>query len=409
MSANDVSAPGVAGERRSLRVLVVEDSEPDVLLMLQLLKRGGFATQHEQVCGPGEMQAALQKGEWDLILADHAMPQFSSLEALHLVKNLGLDVPFIIVSGHIDEETAVAAMRAGAHDYIMKERLARLVPAVERELKEVAVRNDLRRAHEDLEIRVGKRTQDLQAANLKLQNVIAERKRLEAELLEIAENERRRIGLDLHDDLGQKLTGLSLMIKGIEHKLAIDRHPSVEDTRKVHTLIEEIITHTHNLAHQFSALNARGDDLASVLKELADNVRKMFDISCGFTVRGEIPPLPEDATMQLYKISQEAVSNSIKHGKAQHVSISLARLEDELVLTVKNDGLPFSQPAGSKNRMGLRIMNYRANTIGATLEIKPVGKKGTVVACVLPIKNGTKLIRKDAEPVQPRMDTDSHG
>jgi len=109
-------------------------------------------------------------------------------------------------------------------------------------------------------------------------------------------------------------------------------------------------------------------------------------------VQGEIPPLAEDATMQLYKISQEAVSNSIKHGKAQHVAISLARLENELVLTVKNDGLPFSRPAASKSRMGLRIMNYRANTIGATLEIKPGRKKGTVVECVLPIKNGAKPV-----------------
>jgi two-component system sensor histidine kinase UhpB len=246
----------------------------------------------------------------------------------------------------------------------------------------------LRRVHEDLEIRVGKRTQDLQAANQKLQNVIAERKRLETELLEIAENERRRIGLDLHDDLGQKLTGLSLMIKGVEHKLAIDRHPCVAETRKVRALIEDIITHTHNLAHDFSALNAKGGDLASVLKELAENVKRMFDISCGFSARGTIPPFPEDATMQLYKICQEAVSNAIKHGKAEHVWISLACLEHELVLTVKNDGLPFSEPEAAKNRMGLRIMNYRANTIGATLEVSPSGKSGAIVTCLMPLKNG---------------------
>jgi len=387
MSANDVGAPEV-GERRSLRVLVVEDSEPDASLLINVLERGGFTVTHQQVSGEAEMRAALDRGEWDIVLVDHSMPQFSSLEALDLVKQHGLDIPFIIVSGHIDEETAVTAMRAGAHDYIMKERLARLVPAVERELREAAVRKDLRRVHEDLEIRVGKRTQDLQAANQKLQNVIAERKRLETELLEIAENERRRIGLDLHDDLGQKLTGLSLMIKGVEHKLAIDRHPCVAETRKVHALIEDIITHTHNLAHDFSALNAKGGDLASVLKELAENVKRMFDISCGFSARGTIPPFPEDATMQLYKICQEAVSNAIKHGKAEHVWISLACLEHELVLTVKNDGLPFSEPEAAKNRMGLRIMNYRANTIGATLEVSPSGKSGAIVTCLMPLKNG---------------------
>ena len=389
MRANDVGAQGVR-ERRSLRILVVEDSETDTLLLTKVLERGGFEVTHQQVFSEAEMHAALEKGEWDLILVDHSMPQFSSLEALELVKQQGLDIPFIIVSGHIDEETAVAAMQAGAHDYIMKERLARLVPAVERELREAAVIKDLRRVHEDLEIRVGKRTQDLQAANQKLQNVIAERKRLETELLEIAENERRKIGLDLHDDLGQKLTGLSLMIKGVEHKLAIDRHPCVAETRKVHALIEDIITHTHNLAHDFSALSTKGGDLPSVLKELAENVKRMFDVSCSFSARGAIPPFPDDATMQLYKICQEAISNAIKHGKAEHVWISLARLEHELVLNVKNDGLPFSEPAAAKNRMGLRIMNYRANTIGATLDIKPSGKNGAIVTCLLPLRNGAR-------------------
>src|SRR5436190_24269271 len=131
------------------------------------------------------------------------MPQFSAPEALELVNEFGLDVPFIIVSGHIDEETAVAAMKSGAHDYVMKDRLARLVPAVERELREAEVRRarqkseeDLRQAHEQLELRVEQRTADLRRANEQLQELFEERKRLEHELLEIAENERRRIGFD---------------------------------------------------------------------------------------------------------------------------------------------------------------------------------------------------------------------
>ena len=121
------------------------------------------------------MEAALTKQLWDLILADHAMPRFSAPQALELLKQHGLDVPFIIVSGFIEEETAVAAMRSGAHDYVMKDRLARLVPAVERELREAEVRRarasyaeQLRKASEELEVRVEKRTADLKAANLKL-------------------------------------------------------------------------------------------------------------------------------------------------------------------------------------------------------------------------------------------------
>src|ERR1051325_3786015 len=147
----------------------------------------------------------------------------------------------------------------------MKDRLARLVPAVERELREAEVRRArkesveaLRRAREELELRVQQRTADLQAANSKLENVIEERKRLENELLEIAENERRRIGFDLHDDLGQKLTGLSLMIKALAQRLATDKHHCLPDARKIDELMDEIINHTHNLAHQFGSLDVKG-------------------------------------------------------------------------------------------------------------------------------------------------------
>src|SRR5438093_2886091 len=233
--------------RRALRVLVVEDSELDAALLLRALERGGFKPASEIVDTAEAMQAALEHKPWDLILADHAMPQFSAPEALDLVKQRGTDVPFIIVSGHIDEATAVAAMRAGAHDYVMKERLARLVPAVERELREAEVRHaqkrseeELRRAHEELEMRVEKRTADLKAANLKLHKMLEERRRLENELLEIAENERRRIGFDLHDDLGQKLTGASMMIKGLEQRLRTEGHICAADACRIHGLITEI-------------------------------------------------------------------------------------------------------------------------------------------------------------------------
>lgn len=388
-------ATGAATAPRPLRVLLVEDSQSDALLLLRALQKGGFSVTSSRVDTAESMAEQLEKPGWDLILCDHSMPRFSAPEALELTKRFGFDVPFIIVSGYIEEETAVAAMNAGAHDYIMKDRLARLVPAVERELREAEVRrarkkseDELRRAHEELELRVQQRTADLQAANLKLKSVIEERKRLENELLEIAENERRRIGFDLHDDLGQKLTGVSLMLKGLEQRLAASRHACVEDARKVQVLIAEIIQHTHNLAHQFSSLDAKGDDLCGVLRTLAGNVKRMFAIPCGFSLKGTAPELPSNTTMQLYKIAQEAVSNAIKHGKATQVSIGLWESDSTLLLTIQNDGVPFSAPAGSKNRMGLRIMNYRANTIGATLEIKPANGSGTIVSCALPTRNG---------------------
>jgi signal transduction histidine kinase len=164
----------------------------------------------------------------------------------------------------------------------------------------------------------------------------------------------------------------------------------VGEANKIQNLMEEIIAHTHNLAHQFGSLDSKGDDLSTVLKGLAANVKRMFQIPCALNLRGTLPELPPNTATQLYKIAQEAVSNAIKHGKASQVTIGLTRHEDQLVLTVKNDGLPFSLPAGAKNRMGLRIMNYRANTIGAALEVKSAEKSGTIVTCALPIRNGAK-------------------
>jgi signal transduction histidine kinase len=396
MSSTEKSNSGNKSTQRILRVLVIEDSPVDAFLLERALIRGGFRPQCHRVDTAETMTEALDQGDWDVILADHSMPRFSAPEALELTKLRGLDIPFIIVSGHIEEETAVSAMKAGAHDYIMKDRLARLVPAVERELREAELRRvqraceaELRRAHDELEMRVEKRTADLRAANQKLEAVLEERRRLENELLEIAENERRSIGFDLHDDLGQKLTGVSLMLKGLEQRLTHDQHSCASETCKIRELIEQVIHHTHNLAHQFSSLDIQGEDLSCVFKELAANAEKMFGIPCLLAIKGTIPQLPANTILQFHKITQEAISNAIKHGKATRVWISVATGTDRLLLVIRNDGVPFSLPEGKKHRMGLRIMNYRANTVGASFDIKPNQKNGTIVTCTLPLKNIT--------------------
>src|SRR5204863_7563432 len=112
--------------------------------------------------------------------------------------------------------------------------------------------DDLRRAHDELETRIQQRTAELKTANVKLQAAITERKRLEHELLEITEKERRRIGLDLHDDLGQKLSGIALMIKGLELKLSKTHTSESKDAAKIHNLIQEAISHTRDVARHLA-------------------------------------------------------------------------------------------------------------------------------------------------------------
>src|SRR5262252_4947316 len=135
-----------------LQVLIVEDSENDALLLELELQRAGYATICHRVDTAAAMSAALDRQRWDLVIADYVMPLFNGLAALALVREKGLDLPFIIVSGHITEDTAVAAMKAGAHDYVMKDKLARLGPAVERELREAEVRRQRRRTEESLKV-----------------------------------------------------------------------------------------------------------------------------------------------------------------------------------------------------------------------------------------------------------------
>src|SRR3712207_6704856 len=132
-----------------LDVLLVEDSEDDALLLVSELRRGGYDPHYERVDTAGDMETALDGQDWDLVIADHSMPAFSSSAALELLRRKGfVDVPFIIVSGYIGEDVAVEIMKAGAQDYIMKDNLARLNTAIERELREAEVRRERRRAEE---------------------------------------------------------------------------------------------------------------------------------------------------------------------------------------------------------------------------------------------------------------------
>jgi diguanylate cyclase (GGDEF)-like protein len=133
---------------KPLRVMIVEDSEDDAELLLQELRRGGFEPEHERVETAQAMTAALDRQLWDIVFGDFSMPRFNGAAALKLVRSRGFDLPFIFVSGTIGEDAAIDAMRSGANDYIMKGNLKRLLPAVERELREAEVRKKHRQAEE---------------------------------------------------------------------------------------------------------------------------------------------------------------------------------------------------------------------------------------------------------------------
>jgi len=143
-----IGVPLDAAPRKPLRVLHVEDSENDSALIMRELRRGGFDPRFERIEARAAFKDALREKDWDAIISDYALPGYNGAAALADARGMGRDIPFILVSGTIGEETAVDAMRAGAHDYVLKNRLSRLVPAVARELRESKERR-ARRVAED--------------------------------------------------------------------------------------------------------------------------------------------------------------------------------------------------------------------------------------------------------------------
>ena len=149
-----------------LRVLVVEDSQDDSEVVLRELRRGGYEVAHERVETRPAMRAALLQGTWDLVLCDYTLPKFSAADALVTLQESGLDLPFIVISGTIGEESAVEMLKAGAHDFIVKGRLARLIPAIERELGDAATRRLQREAQEERKALVAR----LEAINAEIEH-----------------------------------------------------------------------------------------------------------------------------------------------------------------------------------------------------------------------------------------------
>jgi two-component system, LuxR family, sensor kinase FixL len=208
---------------------------------------------------------------------------------------------------------------------------------------------------------------------------ITERKRLEQEILAISNREQRRIGQDLHDGLCQELAGIQLMAEVLEQDLKSKRDSA--QAGKIAESVRRAISHTRMLARGLSPVEVENNGLMSALHELAQNTAALFHIGCSFECPAPVLVRDNAAATHLYRIAQEAINNAVKHGRARKVVIRLA-VEGKLVrLRVEDDGGGFKEAPAGHHGMGLHIMKYRSEVVGAKLTVTPAPKRGTVVTC----------------------------
>ncbi|MGE5115068.1 MAG: response regulator [Betaproteobacteria bacterium] len=372
------ASPDASPDPRTLRVLFIEDSELDHMLTLTALRRGGVEPDSLRIETAAEFERALGE-HWDVILSDYNLPGFSGLAALEMLRDSGRLIPFIIVSGEIGEETAVAAMKYGASDYLLKSNLTRLVPAMLHAIEAyeaLRARADADAALADSRRRLSQLAQHLQTS---------------------IESERRAISREIHDDVGGSLTAIKYDLAWIVRHADSDavslRAQSALET--VNLAIEATQRVMHNLR---PAILEQG--LVAALQWMTSRFEKRTGIACEFSTSHEQMKLPGGVPLVAYRTAQEALTNIGKHAQATQVRIDLALAGGVLSLEVIDNGRGLSEEDLAKARsFGIRGLHERAGTVGGWVELS--SRPGhTALILFVP------LAPPDAEPEAEIVDSD---
>jgi signal transduction histidine kinase len=342
---------------KPLRLLLIEDSEDDAALLLRSLRLAGY-----------DVQAALDGESWDAIIADYHLPRFGALAALRLLQDCEHDLPFLVVSGVIGEQTAVDAMRAGAHDYIMKDSPARLAPAIAREMREAAGRRQRRQAERDLKFSHEQLRQ------------------LAARLQDARERERARIAREVHDELGQVLTGLKLQVQRLSTELNRESSQLTPRAGEIMELIDSAVHTVRKISTELrpGILDALG--LTAAIEWQAKEFQKQTHIHCEPVAPFEELEMDRERATAVFRIFQETLTNIARHAQATCVRINLSRRNDVVCLQVQDDGRGITDSEQrDPHSLGLLGMRERALMFGGELRIAGWPGRGTTVTLHVPL------------------------
>ena len=327
---------------RLWRVLIVDDNEMNRNMLARRLERKGYVT--SVASGAQRLLRQVEEDSTDLILLDISMPEITGFEALQTLRAryTAVELPIIMVTAKNQSEDIVNAFDLGANDYITKPIDFPVA------LARIRLHLSVKEAEENLR-----------------------------------EREQGRIGQDLHDGLGQHLTGIAFMSKLLEKNLAVQSHAEAANAARIVQQVNEAISKTRELSRGLLPVSSEAMGLISALERAVEEVQNRFGLACRLICPE--PVLLDDSrtATHLYRIAQEAMNNAVKHAKATRIDITLAKSAGGLLLSIKDNGVGFSIDNPSGGGIGLRIMRHRAKMVGGALSIERVPEGGTLITCRL--------------------------
>jgi signal transduction histidine kinase len=359
-----MTTSGVEQAPRVLRLLHVEDSELDHQLILAQLHRAGLNVEMERLDAFPAVLAALDR-RWDAIVSDYNLPGFTGLQVLEALKERRLLMPFILVSGEIGEDTAVGAMRDGASDYLLKNNLNRLAPALLHAIE--AAENERARAAADHELVKSKQRLHELAGHLQTS----------------VELERAAIAREIHDDVGGSLTAIKFDLAWI------DRHAQEPEVRQrvaaaletVNSAIEASQRIMHNLR---PAILEQG--LVAALQWMTARFERRTGIEAALRIGEERLELPSGVPLVAYRTAQEALTNVSKHALATRVEVDLSQDSGVLTLEIRDNGRGMAPGDLAKERsFGIRGLHERAATVGGWVDLSSAPGGGTSLILTVPL------------------------
>ena len=353
--------------KNEIRILLLEDNATDADLVRHELREGGFSYRLECVDNRAAFIQQIKKRPPDLVLSDFSLPSIDGYEALALAQEKCPDAPFIFVTGTLGEEVAIETLKKGATDYVLKQRLTRLVPSIHRALREARERIERRRAEEQLR----ESHKQLRSLSVYLQHV--------------REEERTRIAREVHDELGQALTGLKLRLTWLMSHLPRHLKELHEKTCSMAEGIDETIHSVRRIATELRPGLLDTVGLLAAIEWQANLFQRQTGLQCRVKAAIKERLFDQDLNTAFFRIFQETLTNVIRHAHATRVEVRLAEVGNHVTLEVKDNGRGISEAELHNTKsIGLLGMRERAALLGGELRVRGQPGKGTTVSVRIP-------------------------